>query len=425
MKKFFAFGIICMFCLTFTVFADNKISPAIDVIAYENSMIKTGISNNGEICFDVDDFDKPLGTNVQYIKIASLPDKSQGRLMVDNLYVLENQVIYRDDFSMLRFVSTSEDSKDVFFSFSPNGSNYTIECTLKSLKSVNLTPVASNGESISAWTMQDTSCFGSLNGYDPESDPIKYEIVSYPSKGILYLENNETGDYKYTPFIDACDYDSFSYRVRDCYGNYSEISTVNLKIEKNNSALVFKDLDDERYFNAVNVMYNFDLMDVIKNADGTLSFNPNEEITREEFLVLVMKVMGAKNVPILEKTRFADDNEIKPEFKGYIEGAFSLGIIEGVIESDGVHFNPKGKVTTADAAVIINKIIGIKKETYLTVFKDEDEIPSYAKNAISALTEIGIFSKTEGKISPNAPLTRAQTAKILMSLLEFRGKVGK
>ena len=75
--------------------------------------------------------------------------------------------------------------------------------------------------------------------------------------------------------------------------------------------------------------------------------------------------------------------------------------------------------------MIINKIIGIKKETYLTVFKDESEIPEYAKNAISALTEIGIFSKTDGKISPNSPLTRAQTAKILMSLLEYRGKIGK
>ncbi|MBQ7353120.1 MAG: S-layer homology domain-containing protein [Clostridia bacterium] len=425
MKKFFAFCFIFIFSLTITVLADNKISPAIDVIACENSMIKAGIFTNGEICFDVDDFDLPLGTNVQYIKIVSLPDKSQGRLMLDNLYILENQVIYRDDFSLLRFVSITEECKDVFFSFSPNGNNYTIECALKSLKNVNLTPTASNGESIFAWTLKNTSLFGSLNGYDPEGDELKYEIVSYPSKGILFLENDNSGDYKFTPYIDACDYDSFTYRVRDSYGNYSNECTVTLKIEGNNSVLVFKDLDDERYINAVTTMYDFDLMNVIKNEDGTISFNPNEDITMEEFVVLVMKAMGAKNVPKLEKTRFADDELISKEYKGYIESAFSLGIIEGTIENDGVHFNPKSKVTTADAAVIINKIIGIKKETYLTVFKDNDEIPEHAKNAISALTEIGIFSKTDGKISPNKPLTRAQTAKILMSLLEFRGKIGK
>ena len=425
MKKTLLFSVMILFCLTFSIYADNKISPAIDVIAYENSMVKTGISNNGQIDFDVNDFDLPLGTNVQYIKIVSLPDSTQGRLMLDNLYIMENQVIYRDDFSMLRFVSTSEEMKDVFFSFSPNGNSYVIECTLKSIKNVNLSPTASNGDTVSAWTMQNTSYYGSLNGFDPEKDPIKFEIVSYPTNGILFLKSSETGDYKYTPYIDVCDTDSFVYRVKDCYGNYSEACTVNIKVEKNNTVLVFEDLTDEKYFNAVTVMHDFNLMDIIKNNDGTLSFNPNEEITREEFVTLVMKAMGAKNVPSIEKTRFADDSEIRKEFKGYIESAFSLGIIECDIQPDGVHFNPKGKVTTADAAVIINKIIGIKKETYLTVFKDESEIPDHAKNAISALTEIGILTKTDGKISPNSPLTRVQTAKILMSLLEYRGKIGK
>ena len=424
MKKFLIFLSLFVFAFTLTASAKAVISPAIDVIANENSMVKAGVLTNGELLFDVYDFDECLGTNVNYITVVSLPTSSTGRLMIDNLYVLENQVIYRDDFSLLKFVSTGDLSQEVFFSFKPNDNEYVIECELKGLESVNLSPVATNGATVSTWTMEDVTHYGSLDGYDPEGDSLRYEIVSYPSKGLLYLDSTSTGDFRYSPYIEASGDDSFSYRVRDSYGNYSETCTVKMKIQKTATKLVFSDTD-ERDYKAAAVMKQFDLMDITTNVDGTLTFNPEQSITREEFVVLVMKAMGAKNVPTLEKTRFADDKEISAEYKGYIESAFSLGIVSGTIKSDGVHFSPKATVSKADAAIIINNIIGAKVESALTVFLDSEEIPDNAREAITSLTALGIFEKSEGKISPNAPLTRAQTAKILMSLLEYRGKVGK
>ena len=86
-------------------------------------------------------------------------------------------------------------------------------------------------------------------------------------------------------------------------------------------------MDDEKCMNAALVMYEENLMTFKRNGDGTFDFRPNEEITKEEFVSLVMKAMGAKDVPIVEKTRFADDNDIKAEYKGYLESAFSLGIV--------------------------------------------------------------------------------------------------
>lgn len=424
MKRFLIFLSLFIFAFSISVGAKSVISPAIDVIANENSMVKAGVLTNGELLFDVYDFDECLGTNVQYITVVSLPASSSGRLMIDNLYVLENQVIYRDDFSMLRFVSTGSDSQEVFFSFKPNDNEYVIECELKSLESVNLPPVATNGAAVSTWTMEGLTHYGALDGYDPEGDWLKYEIVSYPSKGLVYLDSVSNGDFRYSPYIEASGDDSFSYRVRDSYGNYSETCVVKIKIEKTATKLVFADTDD-RYLKAASVMHQFDLMDISANVDGTFTFNPDENITREEFVVLVMKAMGAKNVPALAKTRFADDKDISTEYKGYIESAFSLGIVSGTIKNDGVHFSPKETVSKADAAIIINNIIGAKVESSLTVFLDDEEIPDNAREAITSLTSLGIFEKSEGKISPNAPLTRAQTAKILMSLLEFRGKVGK
>ena len=424
MKKILLFIPFCILLFTVSVFASSKVSPAIDVIASSNEMIKAGAICNGEISFDTGDFDECLGTNVSSITIVSLPSEESGKLMLGNLYAVENQVIYREDFSSLKFIPKSSEEGDYSFTFSPNKSGYAISCHLRATKSVNYAPVGTNGATVSAWTMNDVDTCGVLSGYDPDGDELKFEIVSYPNRGLIRLANTETGDYIYTPYRSSSGTDSFSYRVRDSYGNYSETVTVNVNVEKAKSSTVFSDVEDPKSLKAAIVVTGSNIMTAHRNKDGTLSFKPDESITKEEFIVLVMKAMGAKDVPTLPKTRFADDKDISMEYKGYIESAFVLGIIEGERKNDGIYINPKGTVSTAEAAVFINKIIGATSETSVAVFKDDSEIPDWARSAIISLNELGIISKDDGKINPNSPLTRAQTARILMSLLEYRGKVG-
>ena len=60
---------------------------------------------------------------------------------------------------------------------------------------------------------------------------------------------------------------------------------------------------------------------------------------------------------------------------------------------------------------------------FVGVFADEGDIPAWAKDDIISLLEVGILETENGKISPNSTLTRSQTARILMSLLEYRGKL--
>ncbi len=422
MKRFLFFCIFAIFAFSMTAFASQKISPAIDVIARENGMIKAGVVYNGELGFDSYDFDQTLGTNVKSIRITSLPSANDGKLMLGNIYVVENQVIEREDFSNLKFIPKT--TNECFFTFIPNSGNYKIECVLKVIEEVNYFPISTNGDAISTWTNEDISYYGVLNGYDPEGDALKFEVVSYPEKGLLEIINAETGDYKYTPYESAKGKDSFTYRVRDSYGNYSGQATVNVKIKTTKTTLVFEDMNGHKAHNAV-LEVGSNYMSCIKNANGTYSFEPEKTITKEEFLALVMNVMGAKNIPEITTTRFADDEHISPEYKGYFESAFALGIIEGERKTDGIYVNPKAQITTAEASVIINKIIGAKKETSVATFADEDDIPDWAKDSITSLAEVGILSKENGKINPNSPLTRAQTAQILMSLLEYRGKLNK
>ena len=418
MKKIFFFFTVFTLLFTSVVLAGEKISPAIDVIADQSSVIKSAQAENGEISFEVNDFDKMLLCHVSSVKVTALPEKTAGYLMLDNLYVVENQVIYREDFDSLRLVSKNE-TVNASFKFKPNAQEYEIECALLSLDEKNLAPTSGGGIVVSASTIKNIACSGTLLGFDPEGDELVFEITKQPKKGLLTLTNEKTGDYLYTPYQNKRGRDTFSYRVRDKYGNYSEECKVEIKIERKKSSYVFNDVEKSDLLAVISVCES-GIMEPTVNADKTLSFSPDKEITREEFIYLVMRTLVSDEAPSLEKTRFADDSEITPKYKGYLESAFSLGFVEGTRESDGVHIRPKDSITLAEGAVIINNVINRKTDTCLTVFDDYDEIPTWARDDIEALCASGIIKKDEGKISPNAPLTRAQVAQIIMALIKIK-----
>ena len=70
---------------------------------------------------------------------------------------------------------------------------------------------------------------------------LKY-TVPVISAHTLISHAEKTGDYKYTPYAGARGKDTFTYRVVDEFGNYSSEATVNMKIEKLKTTLVFSDI---------------------------------------------------------------------------------------------------------------------------------------------------------------------------------------
>ena len=153
-----------------------------------------------------------------------------------------------------------------------------------------------------------------------------------------------------------------------------------------------------------------------ESVNGVLYFRPDEEISREDFLVTVMKALGAGEIEPCA-TVFADHTDIASDATGYIARAYNLGIIKGVQEADGLYFRPTSGITRAEAAVILNAIIGAKEPDTVPVFADTHSVPTWAQGSLYALSDAGIFMGTgSGNLSPNAVLSRAQTAQILLTV---------
>ena len=393
------------------------VSPGLRHFSEDMCMIRSGIVSQ-PITFSEKDFALAVGCSSETITITALPPSSDGTLYYGNMPASVNQVLKTSSVSSLKFVPSSSCTESSF-RFKADG-DYSISCILKYTDHVNSSPVISSDKAAEVWTQEDITTYGTLSASDPDGDLLYYEIVERPKYGIIELTDPTSGDYRYTPCYGMKGDDSFTYIVRDEWGNYSDRAVVDIEIDEAAADLVFADMDGHWAHNAAIVMAAEGAMEV-ETVGAELYFNPEEEISREDFLVTVMKVLGAGEIEPCA-TVFADDSAISASASGYVKRAYDLGIIKGSNENGLLCFKPKDSITRAEAAVILNAIIGENEPDVLPVFADAGSVPVWAKASIYALSNAGIFNGTgSGKFSPNDVLSRAQTAQILLTVKKIYG----
>lgn len=417
--KILTVSVLLSAVLLSSVFA-VPLSPALNHIAADSGMVKSGNSYAG-VLFTAADFKYAAAvTALDTVTITSLPAAADGVLYLGNVPVAVNQSISAKNLDSLKFVPTSGTVESAFtFSL---GRGYTMECEMKITDEINFSPVAASYEdTVAAWTQKNITCVGSLDAYDPEGDALVFEIVDYPLKGLLTLSDKEHGDFRYTPYVGCSGTDSFTYRVRDSFGNYSDIAVANVSISRKNQSVVFSDMSEHWAHSAAIEMSALGIMDYAADGDKAV-FMPESAVTREDFLTMVMRALGADldDEGGVIHTVFADDDEISDENKAYVSAAYNAGIIKGREENGVLMFCPQDTITRAEAAVMINNILGAEVPLRVSLFADNDIVPAWAQSALYALNDIGILKGTgAGTISPYATLNRAQTAQILFNLTKY------
>lgn len=393
------------------------LSPALEHIAAKETMIKTGNSYAG-VQFEKQDFINASGVaNVGSLTVRSLPHPSVGVLYFGSVPVAINQTVSGENIENLKFIPAAE-TESASFHFSVNDGS-TRMCTMILTDDINFAPTLLDVDAVAAWTSRDIRCYGTLGAYDPEGDRLRYEIVDYPKKGLLQLTDEEHGDFQYTPYVNCSGSDTFTYRVSDAFGNYSETGKATVVISRQNTKLVFADMTDHWAHSAAIVMAEKGVMeyDVQNNLPV---FSPDETVTREEFLLMVMKVLGVDDPGECAQTVFADDGSIDVDIKPYVQAAYRAGIIRGREVDGALCFCPKEPITRAETAVVLNNIIGAEVPVNAVPFSDNDIIPTWAQGALYALNDLGILRGTgAGSISPFSVMSKAQAAQILFNLMKY------
>ena len=156
----------------------------------------------------------------------------------------------------------------------------------------------------------------------------------------------------------------------------------------------------------------------VVSGDGNGHFRPNDKVTREEF---VKMVLAANDIPgDNTRTAFLDVLE-KDWFYPYIGAAKKTGIISGI--SDNI-FGVRLKITRQDAAVVIVRAADysgkkLSSKIEFTDFIDQSNISDYAVDSVKRLYESGIVKGMEdGNFYPQESCTRAEAAKMIYGILQ-------
>lgn len=372
-----------------------SISPALDVIADDFSVTFSALTGE-TVEFSEKQFSQSSGRDgFSEIKVISLPDEKDGILYLFDAPVSENQVIPVSDIRNMKFVP-GKDTSDAAFRFTFDD-QYSLQCNIVFTDKNNNAPKAKDNTSIK--TYEKTVCGGTMTASDADGDSLRYEIVTYPEKG--RLEYDAAGTFRYTAGSNIGE-DYFVYRAVDENGAYSDNARVSVEIIENTGKTTFSDMKNDTRITAAIAMSDKGVMSYSEN-NGEKTFSPDKEITRLDFLVSAMNMFGASNIPTVKETGFADDDNIPSEYKGYVYSAAKLGIINGIEKDGDILFCPDKTVTAAEAASILNNVIGYEPESIEVVS------PAWASEAVCAMNELGVSLPTDASVS----MTKADTAQML------------
>lgn len=426
-------SLLFSFCFLFIIFISTAsaalpvhanssataVSPALYVLAEENSMAKAGLKGHS-LTINGEDFARSMNvSSVSKVTITETPPITDGELRVGNTVVNQGQTIRGSNLSLLTYVASSAEIATSSFRFTVNDSPVDVKCELYMLNQVNQCPTLNTvPESyLNVSTHRNITLYGTLPCYDPDGDPTQIEIVSYPKTGILILTDRTTGSYTYTPNANASGKDSFTYVARDKYGNYSAAATVSLSVVKPTTSVTYADLNNSPLYNAALTVTEAGIMSGSQLGNQTY-FYPSQSVSRGEFVVMAMHAFDMTELQSVSHTVFSDDDTIPESMKPYVQTAYRLGFIQGEVQEDGtLTFSPDREITRAEASVILGKMLNAPVPAVTPTFSDSEDIPTWAAPSMYSLNALGILTSTDGAIAPMESLTRGDVAVMLSTVL--------
>ncbi|MCL6458369.1 MAG: S-layer homology domain-containing protein, partial [Gorillibacterium sp.] len=154
---------------------------------------------------------------------------------------------------------------------------------------------------------------------------------------------------------------------------------------------------------------------IISGTSAT-SFSPTQSITRAEFVTMLDRLLGLE--PVTSPVSPYSDVAEGAWYHGWIQAAVQLELTKG---TSATTFAPTKAVTRQEAAVLLANALKQTSGTTSdqTVFKDGNQIATWARAAVAALDKLGLMKGDGiGHFRPTNPITRQETAVLIDRVLQ-------
>lgn len=271
-------------------------------------------------------------------------------------------------------------------------------------------PIAENQE---CYTYQEVRMQGQLRATDPDGGTLTFEIVDMPKKGTVTLDKEDSSKFVYTPNSGKTGKDSFTFCVKDEDGNVSDPATVKMEILKNKSGVRYSDMEDNAAHTA-SIRLAEEGVFTGRQVGKEFFFDPDEAVSRSEFLTMAMAAAGIDDVEKVSVTGFSDDESIPTWAKSYVSEALNKGVITGMMDNDRVVFSANVPITYSEAAVILNRVMAIT-DVNVESFAGEN-VPAWAVQSVANLSSVNVMGSNT---DCSAKLNRVAAAELLCSAMDL------
>lgn len=300
-------------------------------------------------CFSSQDFSET--EDLLGICITDLPEAAAGSAMLGSRVLQEGDVLTAEQVAQMTFcpVGTEVDrtAQVGYLPIYKDRVEAPARMTLSIRGKEDKAPIA---EDSALETYKNLEIRENLKVSDPEGQKLTYTVTRLPRRGTVIV--NEDGSFTYTPKKNKVGIDSFVYTATDPAGKVSREATVTITILKPTDATQYTDTMGRDCRFAAEWMRHTGIF-VGETVASNPCFSPDKEVTRGEFVTMLVKAL---EIPTDEEIRFTGyTDEIPLWLQPYLAAAVRAGLTAG-LEDRGV-FGANTVITGAEAAVMLENAL--------------------------------------------------------------------
>ena len=178
------------------------------------------------------------------------------------------------------------------------------------------------------------------------------------------------------------------------------------------------DIKDHWAREFISQLYFAEILKGSENAQGELVYRPDASMTRQEFVVALMRWLGVDAEQYAgEQLPFADGSQIASWAVNAMKAAYKLEIFTGSQENGKVYAQPNSTITREAAMTMLARTQKITSDSdALEEFEDQNKVSDWAKESLTAMVELGVINGINGQLQPRGNVTRSQVAKMLFMM---------
>ena len=355
------------------------------------------VDSGSVYCFSAGDFS---GENtVVGICLTEVPQK-EGTIQLGSRILRPGDILTAEQVSQMTFTPVNTESdQSVQVSYLPIYEDYVAESTTMTIAIRGKEDKAPVAEDMALETYKNLENTGKLKVSDPEGQSLTFTITRQPKRGTVTIA--EDGTFTYTPKKNKVGVDSFTYTATDPAGKVSREATVTITILKPTDATQYTDTLGKECRFAAEWMRHTGIF-VGESLAETPCFSPEREVTRGEFVTMLVKALDIPTDEELTDTGYTD--EIPQWLQPYLAAAQRAGLTAGLPNQEA--FGAGEVITGAEVSVMLQNALDLTMQQEAAATQDE-AVPAWAQSAVTVTNDAGFA------LEAGAPLTRGAAAQVL------------